>query len=261
MRFAKLIAQCVDKITTWLSIILVIVFLLFGGYSLWNMRMLMTDAFKTDRLVQYKPSEDTPEDEIIAEMNKDNPDGVAWITVDDTNIDYPIVQGPTNLAYLNKDFYGNFSLAGTPFLDFRNTKDFSDNYNVIYGHNVNGTGMFGSLELFLKKDHFDTHKTGTLYTREKIYNVIFFAVVETYSTDDVVFGANNLTDSDMNTLLKYISDNSTHYRDIGIEPGCKILALTTCSSTSTDGRVALYGLCIEKETRHNDIANKPIQNS
>ena len=73
-------------------------------------------------------------------------DAVAWLTVDDTSIDHPVMQGKTNDIYINKDPYGNFSLSGSIFLDSRNSSDFSDEYSMIYGHHMEHGAMFGALD-------------------------------------------------------------------------------------------------------------------
>ena len=56
---------------------------------------------------------------------------VAWLTVDDTKIDYPLCQCDDNKFFLNHDPQGNYSLAGSIFLDFRNNPDFTDRYTWV----------------------------------------------------------------------------------------------------------------------------------
>ena len=51
----------------------------------------------------------------LQELQKINPDVCAWLTVDGTKIDYPVVQGETNLEYINQDIYGEFALSGSIF--------------------------------------------------------------------------------------------------------------------------------------------------
>lgn len=87
-------------------------------------------------VLQYKPDPDDPaaaEDSPIAE------DMVAWLTIDGTNIDYPVMQGKDNTYYLNTDPFGAYSLSGSIFLDSRCSRDFSDSYSIIYGHHMDYT--------------------------------------------------------------------------------------------------------------------------
>ena len=65
-----------------------------------------------------------------------NPDVCGWLTIDGTHIDYPLVQGATNMDYINRDVYGEFSLSGAVFLDSRSKADFSDGYSIVYAHHM-----------------------------------------------------------------------------------------------------------------------------
>ena len=81
-----------------------------------------------DDISRYKPVQN-------AAVQEDSPisdDMVAWITIDGTNIDYPVMQGDDNVKYLNTDPFGKYSLSGSIFLDSRNAPDFSDYYWRIY---------------------------------------------------------------------------------------------------------------------------------
>ena len=97
-------------------------------------------------ILKFKPA--TGSTEILRELSEN---AVAWLTVDDTRIDYPVMQGKTNGEYLNKDPYGNFSLSGSIFLDSRSSPNFSDEYAVIYGHHMDYGKMFGALDDFLNE--------------------------------------------------------------------------------------------------------------
>ena len=77
-----------------------------------------------------------------------NPDVRGWLTIDGTHVDYPIVQGEDDMEYVNKGVYGEFSLSGTIFLDSENTSDFSDCYNLLFGHHMANGAMFGDVVRF-----------------------------------------------------------------------------------------------------------------
>ena len=108
-------------------------------------------------IMKYKPA--AGDTEMLRELSDD---AVAWLTVDGTRIDYPVMQGKTNDDYLNKDPYGEFSLSGSIFLDSRNDKMFSDPYSLVYGHHMEYGAMFGSLDGYADREYFDAHRTGTL---------------------------------------------------------------------------------------------------
>ncbi|MCR5793722.1 MAG: class B sortase, partial [Solobacterium sp.] len=68
------------------------------------------------------------------------------LVIDDTGIDFPVMQGSDNTEYLTKDPDGNYSVCGSVFLDCRNSADLSDPYNLVYGHHMRGQYMFGALD-------------------------------------------------------------------------------------------------------------------
>jgi sortase B len=73
--------------------------------------------------------------------------------VDNTNIDYPVVQGSDNEFYLSKYLYKNNLLSGSIFMDYRNDFDRDENV-IIYGHNMRNKTMFSELEKFKEEDFF-----------------------------------------------------------------------------------------------------------
>ena len=125
---------------------LVIVFLISAWcvYDCWYVFEHTSDK----NLLRYKPSM-----KVAAVQGEDviTDDMVAWLTVDGTDIDYPVMQGTDNTIYLNTDPFGKYSLGGSIFLDSRNSSDFSDEYSLIYGHHMEFGRMFGSLDDFLDR--------------------------------------------------------------------------------------------------------------
>ena len=109
----------------------------------------------------------------VNQQNKEyTKDYIAWLTVDDTPIDYPIMQGITNTTYLNRDPYGDYSLSGSIFLDTRNNKDFSDSYNLLYGHHMANDFMFGALDAFEDEKYYQEHQTGSITLKEDRKSVV-----------------------------------------------------------------------------------------
>lgn len=80
-------------------------------------------------------------------------------------------------VYVNTDVYGDFSLAGSIFLDYRCAKDFSDPYSIVYGHHMSDSKMFGDIDKYKKKKFFDENRTGVLITPNKTFNLKIFAVL------------------------------------------------------------------------------------
>ena len=85
--------------------------LAYGTYSLWDTYRVSQNAFVSAELLDYKPG-GAGESAGFAELQELNPDVRAWITIPDTHIDYPVLQGENDMIYVNQDVYGEFSLSG-----------------------------------------------------------------------------------------------------------------------------------------------------
>jgi sortase B len=232
--------------------LMLIITLLYGSFGLWDDWMIYRDATVSSDLLQYRPlwqDQGDAANPTLAELQKINPDVCAWLTLDDTNIDYPVVQGKNNMVYLNKAVDKTFSLSGSIFLDYRNQSDFSDAYSIIYGHHMEGGVMFGQLTNFRKEKYFEEHPTGYLFLPDCTYTIQWFACVETDAFDSKLYTTKSEMDEAYGEeLLAYIQQTALQYREIGVSPTDKIIALSTCSSASTDGRTLLIGR-MEKVTQ------------
>lgn len=218
-----------DKVLDRVVLIFLLVLGLYVGYSIYDIWLLNHEASISAGLVEYKP---VKEDDTISfeELLKINSDVVGWVTIEGTNIDYPIVQGIDNLEYVNKNVYGEFSLPGSIFLDCRNSSDFKDFYSIVYGHNMYGDYMFGCLEKFLGKSYLDSHVFGELVTKESRYGIEWLTCTRVSAYDEIVFSP--LRDKSKDLL-----------RVLGVEdiPEEKLIALSTCSDNDLNGRVLLIG--------------------
>ena len=185
-------------------------------------------------ILKYKPESGNTE-----KLRELSDDAVAWLTVDDTRIDYPVMQGKTNDDYLNKDPYGEFSLSGSIFLDSRNEKMFSDPYSLIYGHHMEYGAMFGSLDGYADREYFDAHKTGTLTViKGAEYKITFFASCKAQATDKVIFDP---PESSNQALLEYLNKHAIIYDPRGVSADSKLIALSTCQSAESNERMIVFG--------------------
>ena len=215
--------------------------LLYGGYSLWNTIMIYRGAFSSNDLLKYQPTGDGPNSITLGELMKLNKDVVGWITIFDTHISYPVVQGKDNQEYLNKDVFGEFSFSGSIFLDYRNACDFTDSYSIIYGHHMEYGAMFGDVVEFKNDDYFQEHKTGALFLLDDTYKITLFACVETQEFNNKIYNPIVQGKDNLDTLLKYIKDEAVQYRDISLNHDDKIIGLSTCAEAGTNERVVLFG--------------------
>lgn len=100
----------------------VVLFLLTAGaysaYALWDNNQVYAAVDNVQgELLQFKPAADGENGASFEELLAINSDVKAWLTLDNTAIDYPVVQGENNFSYINTDVYGDFALAGSIFLD------------------------------------------------------------------------------------------------------------------------------------------------
>lgn len=221
--------------------VLVLIMLLYGGYSLWNTIMIYCGAFSSNDLLKYQPTGDGPNSITLGELMKLNKDVVGWIKIFDTHISYPVVQGKDNQEYLNKDVFGEFSFSGSIFLDYRNACDFTDSYSIIYGHHMEYGAMFGDVVEFKNDDYFQEHKTGALFLLDDTYKITLFACVETQEFNNKIYNPIVQGKDNLDTLLKYIKDEAVQYRDISLNHDDKIIGLSTCAEAGTNERVVLFG--------------------
>lgn len=144
-----------------------------GLYVLNDIYYTNRSAFVSYDLLKYRPMPKSGEDEKIrtlSELKAINSDTVGWLEMFGTNINYPVVQGENNLEYLNKDIFGYNTMSGSIYLAAENDSDFSDWYNMIYGHHMENGAMFGDIEKYLDSEYFASHSGGVLQTPQGDYS-------------------------------------------------------------------------------------------
>ena len=208
-----------------LSDIVLLLALLLGIYMAYD-NIYLYYNIRNDNLIFQKP--DTIED---AKGDFSN-EVVAWLTLDDTNVDYPVMQCDDNIKYLNTSAYGDYSLAGAIFLDFRCNPDFTDSYNLIYGHHMAQNLMFGALDNFADPKYFEEHRMGTLLIGSKEIDLEINAFLQIDASDDEIF--NPEMGDDIYTFIETHAKNITR-----ISRKQNVLALSTCKEPMSTERTVL----------------------
>ena len=218
-----------------LLLVFVVLFLI-GGYSLYDTWLIYDHAQDTS-VLKYKP-QSVQQAEALREVL---PGSVAWLTLDGTGIDYPVMQGADNNEYLNKDPYGSFSLSGSIFLDSRNAGDFSDDYSLLYGHHMEQGAMFGALDDFLDQAYFDAHRDGLLLTADGgRYTLRLFAACLADAAEGRIFAPTE-NEGPMELIR---AEHEVWYEP---EEG-PVLALSTCRSAETSARIVVFGVLQDCES-------------
>lgn len=210
------------KINTWIDrfILSVLLFLIvFIGSGLIDSLMFLGEGMGT---VKYHS---------FPELVEINPDTAAWLTMDGTRIDHPVVRSSDNFDYLDKSFDGKFYAGGTLFLD-KDNGSFGDPYCIIHGHHMAGGAMFGDLEKYLDKGFFSKHRTGRLLTPEYDYDLEVFAAGVFNAYDRKVYTAGE------SVPFGYVIRNADNVRDM-TGPD-HVVALSTCLGEMTDDRIVVF---------------------
>lgn len=241
MKKAAMAARVGNRILSIMAGILILLMLSYGVYSLWDTYKIYANSFADEELLKFRPTDDGEDNPTLKDLKKLNPDVKAWIQVPKTNIDYPVVQGQDDMEYINKNVYGEFELSGAIFLSCLNKDDFSDPYNLVYGHNMKNGGMFADVADFTNKEYFETHQKGKLYLTDATRKIRFFACMKVTAADAKIYHPDGYRKENLKDLIDYIQANAVQYRDVNVADENSLIALSTCSEAETNGRVVLIG--------------------
>lgn len=178
-------------------------------------------------------------------LNK-NSDMVAWIKIEDTKVNYPVMHTSNDEEYyLRRNFDKEYEFRGTPFLNKEaNLKDRDDNI-IIYGHNMDDNTMFGDLKKYFNYDFYENHKIISFenkYGNEKYEIFAVFKTVDVLDHDLYIDYYNFINANDENHFNKQINmyKNVSFYEtDITPQYGDKLLTLSTCEYSNEHGRLVI----------------------
>lgn len=230
------------------------VLIAYSGYVLYDNLYIQNKAFaNAGDYIDYRPEiiddGETPlGGNTLAAVNKDYR---AWLTVHDTLIDYPVVQGEDDLYYSSHDVYGKSSLTGAVYLAAANSPDLSDNYNLVYGHHMDNAAMFGGLDYFAEEEYFRAHRSAVMITEDKLYDLTIFAALRTDAYDRMIYNAGN---RDLDGLMQYLAQHSIRYDAQAADGAEKLAAFSTCASAETDGRFVVVTVMKERVTESEAVA-------
>ena len=229
--FWKTMNRAYEK-TMLLIFIIALLICIYALYDTWY----VFDHANDKSYLKFKPG--VEEENGAVSESPITSDMVGWITMDDTNIDYPIMQGEDNTAYLNKDPYGKFSLSGSIFLDSRNNSAFTDEYSLIYGHHMEYGVMFGALDDYLDEDYLQAHRHGQLLVGRDgkvMYELEAFYAMSADAKDDFIFNPENYEE-----LYAFL-------REKGMDINHRVLCLSTCAGDTSTTRIVVFAYILEND--------------
>ena len=195
----------------------------------------IAEQIKSTVIVEDK-NEDENKEEYTVDFDKlkeQNNETVAWIKVNNTNIEYPVVRSTDNSFYLNHSFDKSKNSAGWIFADYRNKFDNKDKNIVIYGHNMRDGSMFGSMKNILNSEWYDNEENTdiTLYTENEksIYKVFSIYKIE---SEDYYIKTEFSNDNEFERFIENLKKRSIKNFNIDISKEDNILTLSTCANNN-----------------------------
>jgi len=177
----------------------------------------------------------------FAALSKINSDIVGWFYIEDTDINYPVVQGSDNAYYLKHLFNGEYNSSGCIFLDSRVASNFSDRHSILYGHHMKNGTMFSGLDNFKRQDYYDSHPRALLMTPDGNYQVEFFAGYVA-SVEDTAWNVGFGSDAEFEAWVEDARKRSCFESDVPVAVTDRILTLSTCSYEFNNARFVLLGV-------------------
>lgn len=174
-----------------------------------------------------------------------NPDIIGWLTIDNTRIDYPVMQNPQDGEYyLHRDFDQKESKNGLPFLDAQNRIDDSD-ILLLHGHNMKSGMMFADLIHYKKESFYNEHPTihfHTLYEKAE-YDIVAVILSQVYRKSDDVFKYYQVEKVDspakFDSYVQNIKELALYDTGVTAQYGDQLIVLSTCEYSSENGRLAV----------------------
>ena len=161
---------------------------------------------------ETEPTEQPAAERNIQALIAENSDCIGWLSIDGTNISYPVMHTPSDpQKYLRRNFYGKYSQSGVPFLDGR--CDLQSSNLIIYGHNMKNGTMFSDLKKYVDRDFLNAHRTVKF---EMVDGIRYFTVTKVLRTDIT----------------------NARYDRIAAEDGRQLI-LSTCYGSGKDGRLLI----------------------
>lgn len=212
----------------------------------WKLNVDENEKIKKDTQKDILVNKETLEYSVDFEsLKKRNPDTIAFIKVNNTNISYVVVKGNDNKYYLNHNFDKNKNAAGWIFGDYHNQFDGTDKNLIIYGHNTTDGSMFGTLINVLEHDWSDNldNRKVILVTenQETIYQVF-----STYSVipEDYYINTKFNSNEEFNDFVQTLKLRSTYDYGIEVNGEDHIITLSSCIGEGHK-RVVLHAKRIE----------------
>lgn len=198
----------------------------------------------TNPVIHYD-EDNTPQPEVLEEyktLYSLNKRLIGWVKIDDTYIDYPVLQTINNDYYLNHNFDQEEDKNGSIFLD-KDCSIYPRSTNLIlYGHHMRSGRMFGQLNKYSSEEFYKEHKYiqfDTIYEKGT-YEVMYVFRSKIYEESEIVFKyyqfIDALSETEFDSNMREMAAMSLYDTGVTAEYGDKLITLSTCDYYTSDGR-------------------------
>lgn len=204
-----------------------------------------TVATDTKVHINYTKEEEKKELVVLEKYKKlfsQNKSLIGWIKIDDTNIDYPVMQTVNNEYYLDHNYNQQYDKNGSIFLDKDCDITNPGTNMIIYGHHMKSGKMFGNLQLYSNKYYYEKHpyiQFDTIY-EEGRYQIMYVFRSRIYNEDEIVFKYYQFfeasTPEEFDSHMNEMANLSLYDTGVTATYGDKLITLSTCDNSEQDGR-------------------------
>ncbi len=250
----------IGKVIWWICLLAALAVFIGSGYQLLSTTMEYKQAddeyeeLEKTADITYPDTTEAVEEEDpgpqidFAALKAVNEDVIGWLVVDALDISYPIMQGEDNDFYLHRTTEKTYNFAGSIFLDYENSDDFSDCNSVIYGHNMKNGSMFGTLKRFREAEVYQTSLYFWICTPEKNYRYQIFSAYETAvgSETYTLFSVKGKEFKEWENKMATLSEIPCG--EFTFDGNERIATLSTCTGNSAT-RFVVQGVCLNAENK------------
>ncbi len=178
---------------------------------------------------------------------------IGWLTIEGTNIDYPVMQTVNNEYYLNHNFEGKEDNNGSLFMDCNCNAMFRSTNLIVYGHHMKSGKMFGNLKKYESEDFCKEHNLiqfDTIYEKG-LYEVMYVFRDTIKDAEDVSFKyyqfIDPATEEEFNSNMKAMADMSLYDTGVTAKYGDELLTLSTCNGSTSTARFVVVAKRVPKD--------------
>ena len=196
-------------------------------------------------IINRTQKEDTEAPDILAEyknLHNKNKKLIGWIKIDDTIIDYPVMQTVNNEYYLNHNFNQEEDRNGCIFMDYQCDVIKGCDNMILYGHHMQSGKMFGTLNKYSSESYYEEHpkiQFDTIYEKGQ-YEIMYVFRSKVFSEEEITFKyyqfINAGSEQEFNSYMNEMAALSLYDTGVTAAYGDQLLTLSTCDYQENDGR-------------------------